>query len=268
MESLPRRNRTAVKSSRGFAPDYKQRRLEQWELLSASWLEYTQEDSFHMRVHQEVSKAVSATLDRSTPRRPALVDLGCGPGYFLNFVVRNAEEWWRLVGIDFCPRALDLAKNSNPFTLPAIECYRADLELPLDGRTAYTLKDFDTATATFLLDEVEDIAACIASATSVLRAGGHFIAATLDVERERQRYGEAVRIAGHGEGPVVLSKSLHLNGRFSSGEFFRVLRPVEEVRAHAQHAGLEIVDDRVLSPSDLGSRPDGPGLRLTTWRRR
>jgi SAM-dependent methyltransferase len=273
MQQGTQRSNPTVKATRGFPPNFKQRRLEQWDLLLPSWMEYIQEDNFHNIVHQEVKKAVLEHLDRVRTPHPSLIDLGCGHGHFLNWVIKVQTEgeervnWSRLVGLDFCARAVDLAKNGNPYNLPRIACFRADLELPLETRTVYPLRDFSVATASFLFDEVEDLSACFASAASVLIRGGHLVAALLDTDRERERYRQEVESVGAGDGPVLLAKSLEVHGRTAAGEFFRALRGADEIQGAALAKGFEQVSSRVMTPSALRSRPDGPALRLFVWRK-
>jgi hypothetical protein len=136
------------------------------------------------------------------------------------------------------------------------------LELPIDQTAIFNYRNFDVATAVFLMDEVEGIAACFASATSVLREGGHLICGMLDVNREIERY-ELKR----SEKPIVMSKDITAGGQQLPGQLFRVLRSQQEIMEAADAAGLTLHLNEVISPKVLTSRSNGPALRIMAWQK-
>ncbi|MCU0784937.1 MAG: class I SAM-dependent methyltransferase, partial [Verrucomicrobia bacterium] len=99
------RNNRQFKIRNGFGEDYKTCRLAAWGDLAHSWLEYTQGDTFHLKAHEKISEMV---LLVKAPGPASLIDLGCGPGHFLQ-MIKPRTSWKRVVGIDFCHKMLKIA---------------------------------------------------------------------------------------------------------------------------------------------------------------
>lgn len=126
---------------------------------------------------------------------------------------------------------------------------------------------FDVATAAFLFDEVGDPEGCFRSAASLLRPGGQLIAATLAPDRERMRYASKLEgFTSVAAGPVLLSKRIVMDGRRAPALYFRIIREPQELIECALTAGLEMIQDKSVSAARLGSRPQGPFLRLLVFR--
>ncbi len=249
-----------MKISSGFPANYKERRRGEWGRLSSYWPSYVRDDSFHRKSHERLREHV---LDRAqAAEERSLVDLGCGAGDFIRGV-RNCANWSSMLGIDFCDRMLELARCAEIGGNPPVTYRLADVEGPISHQAPEATCSIGTAA--FLLDEVEDVRACFATAASFIKRGGSLVCATLDPARELHRLGRrGVRIGDDG-GPIVVARNLR--GHPDAGEYFRVLRASHVLDAHAAEFGFRAAVERLFSPSDLGSRSDGPGLRLLTWNR-
>lgn len=252
------RNNRPFNIRNGFGDDYKMRRLSAWGDLAHSWIEYTQGDTFHLKAHEKLSEMVLLIKEIGPA---SIIDLGCGPGHFLQ-LLKSLSSWRRIVGIDFCHKMLKIADAMDMSQAHRVEWRHADLELPINQTTIFNYKGFDVATAVFLMDEVEDVSACFASATSVLREGGHLICGMLDVNREIERY-ELRR----SEKPIVMSKDITVGGQPLPGQLFRVLRPQHEIIEAADVSGLTLRLNEVISPKALTSRSSGPALRIMAWQK-
>lgn len=254
-----------AKVTYGYPLQFKHSRWLAWQRLAAYWPEYISQDTFHCSAQLKVLETALKHLQPAANTCPSLVDLGCGTGLFLKTVRSRAlSRWERLVGLDFCPDMLRLAGESDVSDVPRLRFFEVDLESPIENILANHLRDFDVATATFLLDEIEDIDTCFASAASMIRPGGHLTCGTLDYDREMQRHSAHIEPTRKQDKALVISNTLP--GHRSLGEYFRVVRETEEFDQHAERHGFRLVENIVMSPSDLHSRADGPALRLLSWR--
>jgi ubiquinone/menaquinone biosynthesis C-methylase UbiE len=256
----------SAKVTSGYPRQYKHLRLAAWGRLAVHWAEYIQHDSFHRSAQRQLLETVLKDFPLSGNEHPSLVDLGCGTGQFLRMArTRGTPRWERLVGIDFCPQMLKLAKESDVSDLPRLRFFEIDLEVPIENGAANNLSEFDVATAIFLLDEIENIDTCFASASSIIRSGGHLTCGTLDYSREMQRHSAQILQEGWLDKILVVSNSLPRHR--TSGTYYRIMRNVESYQQSAEQHGFQLVRNIALSPAELHSRPDGPGLRLLTWQK-
>jgi ubiquinone/menaquinone biosynthesis C-methylase UbiE len=248
-----RQNKFRFTVHQGIQEHYKEHRLKAWELQAYDWAEYTKEDSFHLRSHERVCEAVLSL--RSHPAS-SLIDLGCGPGRFLQ-LINGRVPWGKLVGIDFCGKMLNLAKDLEVSHARKVNWHKADLELPIHETAIYPFTGFDIATAIFLFDEVENVAACFASARSVLRPGGHLVCAMLDADRERERYD--LPDASHD--PVTVARPIVIDGDHVPGEYYRLVRSIEQINAIAVSAGFTLLSARAEINSGLASGTECNSIR-------
>jgi demethylmenaquinone methyltransferase / 2-methoxy-6-polyprenyl-1,4-benzoquinol methylase len=104
----------------------------------------------------------------------ALLDLACGTGA-LTRECAKAVPSGRVIGVDFTPQMLEIARRSPR---PNVEYREADvLHLPFaDG-------EFDGATMAFSLRNIVDIDACLREIARVLKPGGAFV--NLEVSKPR-----------------------------------------------------------------------------------
>lgn len=248
----------------GYPPAYKQSRLQEWQRLAMYWTAYARRDSFHRSALQELEHVVLTRVASLPIEEPSLVDLGCGSGVFLQRLKHATHHWQRLVGIDFCPRMVEFARNLDVSGIPRLTFIDADLEVPMSAAHARQLQNFDIATAAFLLDEVEEPGTCFSWAARMLRPGGVLICCTLDYDREVQRHAVQIDPKAHA-GPIVIGRPMFVESKSVAGQYYRVLRTTAELERIAQQHALRLSAERLLPPSALGSRPDGPSLRLLTW---
>lgn len=246
----------------GFPQNYKQKRLDSWYVLAAYWLEYIKSDSFHINTLNCVYTIVSEYTHSQPFVLDSLIDLGCGSGYFLN-TIRQQKVWKRLAGLDFCPKMIQRAQYINITGVPRVEFYELDIEQPITNISNNLIKDFNIATATFLLDEIENIDAFFFSVSEILQDGGRLICATLDYEREKERYKNDFFFINEN---ILMSKEIcNISTGESMGELFRIFRPLETINTSAENYGLNIEKEILFSPLEMKSRANGPGLRIQVW---
>lgn len=106
----------------GYPFLYKQTRLREWDLLAIHWTSYAQRDSFHSNALAQLKLATLAHLGRQVVDRVSIVDLGCGTGVFLQRLRdERGQDWRKLVGVDFCPRMLQLAFDADVSGTPRLQ---------------------------------------------------------------------------------------------------------------------------------------------------
>ena len=269
------KNKPAFRVSQGVNADYKTRRLQSWSLQAHDWDEYTKENPFHVRSHDRICSEVLTLLQKQpieaklanpeAKKKPSpcpFIDFGCGSGRFLRLIKEKSEEpWGKLVGIDFCDQMLNLANGIDSNYSNRVRWHRADLELPIAQTAIYSFTNFDIATAVFLLDEIENIQACFESARCVLRPGGAFVCGMLDPEREKERY----HLPNSVQHTFTIARPTTIAGERLAGEYFRLVRPMEQIFAAASSCGLTRSQDITVRPSELGTSRDGPILRIIIW---
>ncbi len=112
-----------------------------------------------------------------------LLDLGCGPGWFLHNLVPYGKE---LIGIDLSAAMLEQANAQGI----ASACLQADAAaLPLADASVQTVF------SSLMLQWCETPAAVFAEISRVLKPGGHFVITTL-VEESLQEFSHAWLQAG------------------------------------------------------------------------
>ncbi|MDL2355540.1 MAG: methyltransferase domain-containing protein [Pseudomonadota bacterium] len=253
-----------MKITQGIPVHFKETRLASWNSLSRFWLDYAHDDSFHHQVHVQVQAGVLRHTSDTSAR--TLIDLGCGPGGLLANL-RRARAWSNIVGVDFCPTMISLARRSNFTGRPQIYFQLADVEGELASQLPETARRFDCATSVFVVDEAGMLDAYFRSAAVVLRQGGIFICATLDYQRELLRYGDEIRAQGAEGAEIVIGKGLSIQGTLTEAELFRVLRNPDTLKEAARAQGFKLLEETVFDPATLGSRQEGPGLRLLCWQK-
>lgn len=242
----------------GIPKDYKQRRLESWCELSAYWSEHIESDSFHTNTLEMICEKVLEYTDSNS--KNSLADLGCGSGYFLN-KIRQKRQWDKLVGLDFCPRMLQRARHINTFGEPKVLLNELDIEESKQYIASHLIESFNVVTASFVIDEIENINAFFCFVAEILGTGGYFICATLDYEREKERYKDQLASI-HNESTILMSKELF---NVSNYELFRIFRSLKLIKETANNYGLKLIDEKKFSPSEMKSREDGPGLLIQIW---
>lgn len=256
-----RKNKRTFTVSRGIQSDYKARRLRHWALQVHDWDEYSRNNAFHRTSHERICGEV---LSLRGTNKASLIDLGCGTGRFLHLLKERSETpWGKLVGIDFCSKMLNLARHLDTNYTPKVAWHHADLELPINQTAIYTFGGFDIATAVFLLDEVEDVVACFASAMFVLSPGGYFICGMLDADREKERH----NLPSLSNEAITVSRSIVIRGHSVPSEFYRLVRAREYLCTAASSLGFLLHNDRTLRPLELETPRGGPALRIATWKK-
>jgi 2-polyprenyl-3-methyl-5-hydroxy-6-metoxy-1,4-benzoquinol methylase len=229
--------------------------LDTWNRQSANWPDYIDGDDFHQASLRETRNVLlKLASTRITP--PSVVDLGCGSGLFLRSI-RQGLQWKKLLGLDHCKPALERARSMNVTGEPEIRFRQHDIESGWKS-TAHPGR-FDFAVATFVIDEIENIAAFFHTAITLLEPDGRLICAMLDETRERHRHSLATFLE-----PVIV-KQTKTNSWGVNLEYYRIIRSQDEAFLSAAQAGLKCDHDRTLSPSELRSRVDGPSLRLIVF---
>ena len=240
-------------------PDnFKQLLHDTWEKQFASWPDYADGDTFHQAALRETERALGTFAGKV--KRPSLVDLGCGSGHFLRNI-RKRFRWSQLAGVDYCTQALTRADNLDVSGLPRIDYVRRDLELPVSAEEQVRLGRFDFAAATFVVDEIDNIEAFFATARALLHPKGRLVCAMLDEARERTRHSLNPFPSATGSERVII-KQVKTDPYGVDLEYYRIIRPRGEPISAATRAGLVCEFDRSSSPAELGSRLDGPSLRL------
>src|SRR4051812_38661321 len=101
-------NKSGVRVASEFPPNYKEQRLEAWGNIAFHFLDYIRDDNFHLKVHGLLCDIICKHLLHYGPPSPALIDLGCGPGYFVQALKQDIQiTWARLVALDFCTKMVN-----------------------------------------------------------------------------------------------------------------------------------------------------------------
>src|SRR5262247_3498546 len=95
-----------------------------------------------------------------------VLDAGCGPGVYAEWLAGRGAE---VVGIDVCPRMVELARLRLGDRATVIE---ADLSRPLDFLRAAS---FDLVLSALAMDYVRDWDAALGEFFRVLRGGGRLV---------------------------------------------------------------------------------------------
>jgi 2-polyprenyl-6-hydroxyphenyl methylase / 3-demethylubiquinone-9 3-methyltransferase len=102
----------------------------------------------------------------------SLIDIGCGAGIFAEPLARLGAE---VVGVDPSPTSIDVARRHADETGARVAYRVATVEqLPAEERR------FDVVSAMEVIEHVRDPKAFVASAASLVKPGGLFLASTLN----------------------------------------------------------------------------------------
>ena len=103
-----------------------------------------------------------------------ILDVGCGPGFYLAELIEHVGPTGSLVGIDASPHTLALARHRTQG--------HDNVELHLADATALPVPDagFDAALAVQVLEYVADPDAALAELHRVLRPGGRLVVWDVD----------------------------------------------------------------------------------------
>ena len=109
-----------------------------------------------------------------------VLDVGCGSGGATRAVAETVGEDGLVIGIDHSPRAIALAEERTPSSLPVL--YRVLRAERLEGLPD---RGFDAAICSLVLDQMDDIAPALAELARVLRPGGRLVASVMAWDRVR-----------------------------------------------------------------------------------
>lgn len=112
-----------------------------------------------------------------------LLDLGCGSGGVGSWLARELGA--RLVGVDFSPRAVELARNRVGEFLPA---ERSDFRIGDFVDTGLDDESVDLVVSIDALIMAPDVNASLKEVWRVLVAGGTLVFTTRDAERDSPRW--------------------------------------------------------------------------------
>lgn len=182
---------------------------------------------------------------RATGLRPAgsALDVACGSGKLTAQLARIAGDGGRVVGLDFSPQMLEVARRDHP----ALEFVEGDaLKLPFDDAS------FDAATIAFGLRNLADPVKGLREMLRVVKPAGHAVVLEF-VRPPRNLVGGAYRI--------YLRTMLPAIGGALSGQpkAYRYLsdtvdsyRMPDELRAMASAAGWTEVSYQALALGTVG----------------
>ncbi len=108
-------------------------------------------------------------LDNATPRRGAILDIGCGPGiYTRDLLLRDWEVW----GMDLSPKMLDRAKESIQ-DLP--QSGSAHFSTGQMEELGFEPSSFDAVICIGVIPYVGSLEKAISETARVLKPGGHVL---------------------------------------------------------------------------------------------
>jgi demethylmenaquinone methyltransferase/2-methoxy-6-polyprenyl-1,4-benzoquinol methylase len=123
------------------------------------------------------------SLKLANPRRGSIIlDLCCGSGDYMAAARERVGSTGMVIGLDFSPQMLELAKTKIQQSRHASSSYlfRADALQP-----PFQHKSIDLITIGFALRNVEDIQTLFNVSYHILRPGGKFL--SLELSRQRSR---------------------------------------------------------------------------------
>ncbi len=131
------------------------------EGIGYEYREATQEDS-----HSYLMPLIQAML-RPLPAGSTVLDMGCGNGSFLAGL-KHME--WCLIGTDFSPTGIEIARHSHP----EIEFFLADAQTDLTRKVG----PVDAVISTEVIEHLYDPRSFFGNAYKLLKPGGIFIVTT------------------------------------------------------------------------------------------
>jgi ubiquinone/menaquinone biosynthesis C-methylase UbiE len=145
-------------------------------------------EPYHHGISTITTRAIEPLLDAAgVDAGKRVLDLATGPGYA---AARAAERGAQVIGMDFAPEMLELARRLHP-----------DIEFREGDATALDFEDesFDVVIGNFLMPHLSDLPTAVREFTRVTRPGGRVALTTWDAPRRTRFVGaviEAVAAAG------------------------------------------------------------------------
>lgn len=219
--------------------DYHDQRLSSWQKNASLWSRYMEHDQHRFDMLDALARRVGSALRNST--KPKVTDFGCGQGEFLMLCHQHVPVGTVLVGLDFCPTMLSIAREQSG-TMDDIEFRLGDIEdinLSLEP-------DSNLTTAILSLDEVSSLDVPFFNMASALQPGGHALVVILDpvieLIRHRKEIASVVSSDGGLVNALLISKHFLVRQRTSPAPYYRVIRPLTNYLRTAASHGLQLVE--------------------------
>ena len=183
--------------------------------------------------YQDVSEYLVAEINKLHERKGALLDVGCGYGFFLLAAKRSG---WQVFGTELSHIAVNYAREKQ--NLP--EVYFSDL-----SDIEFSVDKFDAINLTNVLEHVPSPTVILDNCASKLAAGGVLLirVPNMDFHNLKEKFSPLIRFLGLGKGGeltyLATKPPLHLIGYTS--------RTMEKYFAKA---GLETIE---VKPSELSA---------------
>ena len=130
------------------------------------------ESNYRKRDFQRRRNLVQKALD---PRKgESLLDVGCGPGFYLEELAPAVEPGGRLAGVDSSEQMVELARRRCA-GIPNVQ-----LEVASAGGLPFADATFDAAISVQVLEFVAELDAALSELHRVLRPGGRLVAWDVD----------------------------------------------------------------------------------------
>jgi ubiquinone/menaquinone biosynthesis C-methylase UbiE len=118
---------------------------------------------YYRSLHGHIARELDAWTRNGTARSPAVLDAGCGTGGLI-LRLRRSRPSWRFTGIDFMPRACELARERcGP---------EVDIQVASVTNLPFPNESFDAVVSNDVLCQVENPDVAVAEFYRVLRPGG------------------------------------------------------------------------------------------------
>ena len=127
--------------------------------------DYTRDEELHARN----ARALLSEVERLTPRRGALLDVGCAHGFLLEAAHGRG---WRSVGVDISSKAIHYAREKLGQT-----AFEGDL-----GSCHFPPESFDAVCMIGSIEHMTDPMRALTGAARLLTRGGVLVVTTIDIE--------------------------------------------------------------------------------------